>query len=189
MRAGEGHVIARRKFPLLGELFADQQRLDAVSVGRKIEASSDDALQRLIGLALALRVNAFCYHAASLPRERKQHRLVDGWCGGTHAGRSREFRGHFLIVPNSAGTRPGERNMCRHSEQPVLKRFAEPRVHGQSDHQGRDAGRYANDGKQRDQAEYCRAVRRPQVPPRHKPFESHRGWKNTLRAVRFGSGR
>ena len=77
--------------------------------------------------------------------------------------------------------------MGRHAEQAILKRLAEPRIHGQRNHQRGDARGHAHDGHQRNQAQHGRAVGGQQVALGYEPFESHCRRKNTLRAVRFGS--
>src|SRR5229473_1762354 len=103
LRTCERHVIARRNLPFLGDLFANEERINAVYVWGKVQASGNDALQCFVAFSLSLRIDAFCDHAARLPSEGKQHGLIDGWCDRTRTSCGRELCGHLFVILDSAG--------------------------------------------------------------------------------------
>jgi hypothetical protein len=138
------HIVPGRDLPFLRKLSADQQRVNAVRIRGKIQTPCYDMLQRLVALPLALRIDPFRYHAARLPRKRQQHRLVDRRCNSTRTRYGRKLRGHFFVVLDSAGTRPREGNVGRHSQQPLLQGFPETRVHRECDHQRGHARGHSN---------------------------------------------
>ena len=108
LRTGKGHIVAGRDLPFLGELLADEQRVDTVGVGRKIKMACDNALQRLIVTTLAFRIDAFCHYAPRISAKRQQHRLIHRGCHGLYAWDGREFRGQRFVIVDAAGSGPGK---------------------------------------------------------------------------------
>ncbi len=175
MGAGQGNVVARRQLPLLRELFADEHGIDAIGVQGKIESPGDNSLQRFVAVAFTFQLDSFGNYAACFPRKGEQYRLIHGGRNRAHPRCGGKFRRQRLVIADAARARPRERHMRRDTQQTVLQGFAKTRVHGQGDDQRGDSRGDSDHRKRRHQAQYRGTVRRPQVPPGHKPFEFHAG--------------
>ena len=121
---------------------------------------------------IAAILGAFLYRAAAtrmraLPSLLFSHGALPALLSTTWSGQTQSLIVRCSPVPHAA-----------HPEG-----AAKPCVHGKRDHQRRYPCRHSHHREQRDHSQYRRPVRRPQVPARHKPFESHAGCKNTLRAL------
>ena len=175
LRAGQRNEVAWFDFPFQRELLADQQRFDAVGIAREVELARHDALQCLVVFPLALWIDALRDNSTCISAKRQQHLLVDGRNDGLYSRQVGEFLDEVFVVANPAGAGPGQRDVRFHSEQSILERLAKTSVHRQRDNQRRDARGNTYDGKCGDQPQNGRAIGRPQIAARDKPFKLHEG--------------